>query len=72
MLTFSDAEIRSKIRSEQHQNADLIAFLPFQDLLQSVWDDIALIRQDPLVLDVSTPGYIYKIETGKITKVDVD
>lgn len=70
MLTFSDADIRNKIRSEQHQNADHIAFLPFQDLSQSVRDDIALIRQDPLVLDVPTTGYIYEVETGKIVKVE--
>lgn len=70
MLTFSDADIRSKIRSEHHQNADHIAFLPFQDLSQSVRDDIALIRQDPLVLDVPTTGYIYEVETGKIVKVE--
>lgn len=70
MLTFSDADIRSKIRSEQHQNADHIAFLPFQDLSQSVRDDIALIHQDPLVLDVPTTGYIYEVETGKIVKVE--
>lgn len=70
MLTFSDADIRNKIRSEQHQNADHIAFLPFQDLAQSVRDDIALIKQDPLILDVPTTGYIYEVQTGKIAKVE--
>ena len=70
MLTFSDAGIRNKIRSEQHQNADHIAFPPFQDLAQSVRDDIALIKQDPLILDVPTTGYIYEVQTGKIAKVE--
>lgn len=70
MLTFSDADIRNKIRSEQQQNADHIAFLPFQDLAQSVRDDIALIKQDPLILDVPTTGYIYEVQTGKIAKVE--
>ena len=70
MLTFSDAEIRSKIRNEQHQNADHIAFLPFQDVSQSVRDDIALVQQEPLILDVPVTGYIYEVETGRIVKVE--
>lgn len=70
MLTFSDAEIRSKIRNEQHKNADHIAFLPFQDVSQSVRDDIALVQQEPLILDVPVTGYIYEVETGRIVKVD--
>lgn len=70
MLTFSDADIRSKIRNELHQNADHIAFLPFQDLQQSVRDDIALVQQNQLVLDVPVTGYIYEVESGKIVKVE--
>lgn len=70
MLTFTDADIRSKIRSEQQQNADHIAFQPFQDLSQSVRDDVALIRQEPLILNVPITGYIYEVETGKIIKVE--
>ncbi|GAD93681.1 hypothetical protein ATEG_10070 [Paecilomyces variotii No. 5] len=69
MLTFSDTDIRNKIRSELHQNADHIAFLPFSDLRQSVLDDIELIKQNPLILDVPVTGYIYEVESGKIVKV---
>lgn len=69
MLTFSDTDIRNKIRNELHQNADHIAFLPFSDIKQSVLDDIELIKQNPLILDVPITGYIYEVESGKIVKV---
>ncbi|KAL2004988.1 hypothetical protein VTN00DRAFT_2838 [Thermoascus crustaceus] len=70
MLTFTDEVIRSKIKTELSQNADHIAFLPFKDLAQSVRDDIAALKQSPLILDVPITGYIYEVETGKIIKVD--
>ncbi|QKX60411.1 uncharacterized protein TRUGW13939_07556 [Talaromyces rugulosus] len=69
MLTFSDESIRDKIKSDLKQNADHIAFLPFNDLKQSVIDDIQIIKDSPLVLDVPITGYVYEVETGKIVKV---
>lgn len=70
MLTFTDEVIRGKIRSDLHQNADHIAFLPFDDLKESVRDDIRLLQESPLVLDVPITGYIYQVETGKIVRVE--
>ncbi|KAJ6126925.1 hypothetical protein N7523_002537 [Penicillium sp. IBT 18751x] len=69
MLTFSDDEIRRKIRADLHQNVDHLAFLPFGDLKQSVLDDVTLLKESPLVLDVPITGYLYEVETGKIVKV---
>ncbi|KAL3475444.1 carbonic anhydrase [Aspergillus californicus] len=70
MLTFTDDVIRSKIRQDLAQNADHIAFLPFGDLRQSVLDDIAVLKENLLVLDVPITGYIYEVETGKIVRVE--
>jgi carbonic anhydrase len=70
MLTFTDDVLRSKIRSELHQNADHIAFLPISDLKQSVKDDIKILKESPLTLDVPITGYLYEVETGKIVKVE--
>ncbi|OJJ35896.1 hypothetical protein ASPWEDRAFT_156154 [Aspergillus wentii DTO 134E9] len=70
MLTFTDEAIRSKIRSELGQNADHIAFLPFGDLKQSVLDDIRSLKDNSLLLNVPITGYIYEVETGKITLVE--
>ncbi|KAB8254669.1 carbonic anhydrase [Aspergillus pseudonomiae] len=70
MLTFTDEVIRGKIRSDLSQNADHISFLPFGDLKQSVFDDIKVLRESPLVLDVPITGFLYEVETGKIVRVE--
>ncbi|KAI1248288.1 hypothetical protein MGN70_010538 [Eutypa lata] len=70
MLTFTDEALRNQIKEgELKSNADHIAFLPFNDVKQSVLDDIAVLRASPLLLDVPVTGYIYEVETGKIVKV---
>lgn len=69
MLTFKDDVLREKIKTELGQNAEHVAFLPFPDLKQSVVDDVALLKNSPLVLDVPVTGYIYDVTTGKIDKV---
>ena len=69
MLTFSDSELRAKVRADLDENTDHLAFLPFQDVEQSVVDDIEVLRKSPLVLDVPISGYVYDVKTGKIKKV---
>lgn len=70
MLTFSDEDIRNKIRDGLGENVDHLSFLPFKDLEQSVRDDVALLKKSPLVLDVPISGYIYDVTTGKIEPVN--
>ncbi|KAM0264793.1 hypothetical protein ACHAPA_008039 [Fusarium lateritium] len=70
MLTFSDLDLKAKVRKELDQDVDHISFLPFGDLEQSVRDDIAFLKKSPLVLDVPVTGYVYDVKTGKINKVD--
>ena len=70
MLTFSDEVLRGKIRQDLNEDVDHIAFLPFQDVKQSVIDDIALLKKSPLVLDVPITGYIYDVRSGKVEKVN--
>jgi carbonic anhydrase len=70
MLTFTDADIRSKIRQELHTDADHIAFLAFSDLEQSVRDDIALLRSSPLIPDsIEIHGFIYDVRSGRLHEV---
>lgn len=72
MLTFSDAVIREKLRS-QGLDADHVAFLSFHDLEQSVRDDIAVYNQSPLVRhDIPVRGFIYDVKTGKLNEVEAD
>ncbi|PNY23865.1 Carbonic anhydrase [Tolypocladium capitatum] len=69
MLTFSDADLRSKVRQDLGEDVDHFSFLPFSDLKQSVVDDVSILKKSPLVLDVSITGYIYDVKTGKLEKV---
>lgn len=69
MLTFSDGELRSKVRQDLGEDVDHFAFLAFSDVRQSVVDDVNILKKSPLVLDVPITGYIYDVKTGKIEKV---
>ncbi|MET0285941.1 MAG: carbonic anhydrase [Polyangiales bacterium] len=70
MLTFSDDDIRRKLRLERHADADHIAFLPFKDLDDSVRDDLSAYEASPLVRhDIPVRGFIYDVQTGKLREV---
>lgn len=69
MLSFTDEQVRQKLHDELHVRAD-IPFLPFTDLEQSVRDDIALIRESPVVLPgVPVRGFIYDVRDGRLREV---
>ena len=45
-------------------------FLPFPDLEQSVRDDVAFLRESPLIpKHVAISGAIYNVDDGKIHEV---
>lgn len=47
-------------------------FLPFSDLVQSVKDDVAIVRASALVAPGTVvTGAVYEVETGKLVPVDV-
>jgi len=70
MLTFSNDDLRTKVKQELHANADNIDFLPFKDLEQSVRDDVTFLKNSPLIpksIDIS--GFIYDVRSGKLLPV---
>src|SRR6266849_3150853 len=70
MLTFSNQDLRSKLRQDLHANADNIDFLPFSNLEQSVRDDVTFLRNSPFIpqsIDIS--GFVYDVNTGKLLPV---
>ena len=70
MLTFSNADLRTKLRQELEVNADHIDFLPFKDLEQSVRDDVATLKASPLIPDnIEISGFIYDVRSGKLLPV---
>jgi carbonic anhydrase len=68
MLTFTDAQLHQKLHDELHVHAE-IPFLPFSDLEQSVRDDVAEIKNSPLLLDVPVRGFIYDVHTGRLNEI---
>jgi carbonic anhydrase len=69
MLTFTDAQLRQKVRDELGAETDT-AFLSFSDLDQSVRDDLAAIRESRLLLKgIPVAGFVYDVKTGKLRQV---
>jgi len=70
MLTFSNEDLRKKLKQELNADAEHIDFLPFKDLEQSVRDDVATIKNSPLLLkNIEVSGFIYDVRTGRMLPV---
>ena len=70
MLTFSNDDLRAKVKQDLHADADNIDFLPFSDLEQSVRDDVAFLRNSPFIPDnIEISGFIYDVKSGKLLPV---
>lgn len=70
MLTLTDDAVRDRLHKSRNTDADVIAFLPFRDLDQSVRDDIALYNASPLVRhDIPVRGFVYDVRTGRLREV---
>ena len=70
MLTFSNEDLRTKVKQDLHANADHIDFLPFKDLEQSVRDDVATLKASPLIPNtIEISGFIYDVHSGKVLPI---
>jgi len=70
MLTFSNDDLRTKVKQELQADADHIDFLPFKDLEQSVNDDVAKLKASPLIpKNVDISGFIYDVKSGRLLPV---
>ena len=70
MLTFTNDQLREKLRDELGADASAIDFLPFSDVAQSVRDDLATIRTSPLLpKEIPVRGFIYDVTSGSLTEV---
>lgn len=71
MLTFTDDDLRRKIRVELSGNADHVAFLPFSDVEASVREDLAVYRESKIVRqDIPVRGFVYDVKTGRVREVE--
>ena len=70
MLTFSNEDLRKKLKQELNADAEDIDFLPFKNLEQSVRDDVATIKNSPLILkNIDVSGFIYDVKSGRLLPV---
>jgi len=70
MLTFSNEDLRKKLKQELHADADHVDFLPFKDLEQSVRDDVATLKSSPLIpKNIEVSGFIYDVRSGRLLPV---
>src|SRR5947209_3132242 len=67
MVTFTNDDLRKKLREERSVDASHVDFLPFSDLEQSVRDDVQAILNSPLVPPgITVRGFIYDVRTGRL------
>jgi carbonic anhydrase len=72
MLTFTNEQLQAKVKDELGADTSAIDFLAFPDLEQSVINDVQFLRESPLLLDgVPVRGFIYDVQTGRLTEVTV-
>jgi len=70
MLTFSNEDLRKKLKQELNADAEHVDFLPFNDLEQSVRDDVAIIKNSPFIpKDIEVSGFIYDVRSGRLLPV---
>ena len=70
MLTFTNEQLADKVQADLGVDVQGQDFLPFPDLEQSVRDDVALLRESPLIpKDIPISGAIYDVTSGKVHEV---
>lgn len=73
MVTFKNEDIRGLLKERLGADASGIDFLPFPDIEQSVLDDIAIVKNSPLINPgVPIVGFVYDVATGKLKVVGTD
>ena len=70
MVTFSNDDLRAKLRDDLGADASDIDFLPFADLDQSVRDDVSAIKSSPIIRDDEpVHGYVYDVRSGQLRDI---
>jgi carbonic anhydrase len=72
MQTFTNDEVRQRLRAETGVSADDIDFMPFADAEESAQADVRAIRANPLLpKDLEVTAWIYDVRTGVLDEVKV-
>ena len=66
MLTFTNRDLREKVKEDLGQDTGEFDFLPFQDLDESVRQDIEFLQATQLLdPDTLIRGFVYDVRDGK-------
>ena len=70
MLTFSNDDLRARLRSEADANASEVDFRPFVDLGESVRESLRAVRESAFLPDsLELSGWIYDVRDGRLAEV---
>ncbi|GAB4216559.1 MAG: carbonic anhydrase [Roseiflexaceae bacterium] len=70
MVTFTNEQLSARIKADLGVDTAGRDFLPFSDLEQSVRDDVAALRESPLIpCDIPISGAIYDVFSGALHEV---
>jgi carbonic anhydrase len=69
MLTFTNDDIRGKLREETGADAGELDFHPFPDLDESVRESVRRVEESPLLPGFRASGFVYDVETGTLREV---
>ncbi len=70
MLTFTNADLHTKVKQDLGADSTAIDFQPFSDLEESVREDVAFLQASPLIPDdIPIRGFIYDVRTGRLNEV---
>ena len=68
--TFQNEEFQEHLKTELGVDVSGQDFLPFQDVEESVREDMQLLRESPLIPDdVVISGAVYDVDTGSMREV---
>ncbi|WP_155997243.1 beta-class carbonic anhydrase [Streptococcus ruminantium] len=68
--TFTNEEFTAQLKRDLGVDVGNQDFLPFTDIEDSVREDIALLKNSPLIPDtIEISGVIYDVDTGRMTEV---
>lgn len=70
MLTFSNEDLRARLRVEADADASQVDFRPFVDLRESVRESLRAVRESPFLPDsLELSGWIYDVRDGRLAEV---
>jgi carbonic anhydrase len=73
MLTFTNRDLRAKVKEELGQDTGEFDFLPFADLDESVRQDLEFLQATQLLdPDTLLRGFVYDVRTGRVREVKVE